>query len=46
MKFAPTFDGTESAILLAMYEEANGFYDSYTIAWKVNPGEQGWHASG
>jgi hypothetical protein len=40
MKFAPTFDGTESAILLAMYEEANGFYDSYTIAWKVNPGSK------
>lgn len=36
-KFAPTFDGTESAILLAMYEEANGFYDSYSLARKLNP---------
>jgi hypothetical protein len=38
MKFKPTFTNAESGILLAMYEEANGFYDSYTIAWKLNPG--------
>jgi hypothetical protein len=37
-KFEPVFDSTESAILLAMYEEANGFYDSYSLAWKVNEG--------
>ncbi len=37
MKFPPVFDEKESAILLAMYEEANGFYDSYTLAWKLNP---------
>ena len=36
-KFAPVFSSTESAILLAMYEEANGHYDSYTLAWKLNP---------
>ena len=36
-KFAPVFNSTESAILLAMYEEANGHYDSYTLAWKLNP---------
>jgi hypothetical protein len=36
-KFAPVFDSTESAILLAMYEETNGFYDSYSMAWKLNP---------
>ena len=37
-KFAPVFDDKESGILLAMYEEANGYYDSYTLAWKLNPG--------
>ena len=37
-KFAPVFDGTESAILLAMYEEGNGYYDSYSLAWKLNTG--------
>lgn len=36
-KFAPVFNDTESAILLAMYDEANGYYDSYTLAWKLNP---------
>jgi hypothetical protein len=36
-KFRPVFDPTESAILLAMYEEENGHYDSYTLAWKLNP---------
>jgi hypothetical protein len=36
-KFPPVFDKKESAILLAMYEEANGYYDSYTLAWKLNP---------
>ena len=37
MKFPPVFDDKESAILLAMYEEANGYYDSYALAWKLNP---------
>lgn len=37
MRFRPTFDDKESAILLAMYEEANGYYDSYTLTWKLNP---------
>jgi hypothetical protein len=36
-KFPPVFDKKESAILLTMYEEANGYYDSYTLAWKLNP---------
>jgi hypothetical protein len=36
-KFPPVFGDKESAILLAMYEEANGYYDSYTLAWKLNP---------
>ncbi len=37
MKFAPTFDNTESGILLAMYQEANGYYDPYSMTWKLNP---------
>lgn len=37
MRFPPVFDERESAILFAMYEEANGYYDSYTLAWKLNP---------
>ncbi|MFZ0761734.1 MAG: hypothetical protein WAM69_17450 [Candidatus Sulfotelmatobacter sp.] len=37
MKFPPVFDNKESAVLLAMYEEANGYYDSYSLAWKMNP---------
>ena len=36
-KFRPVFDDKESAILLAMYEEANGYYESYALAWKLNP---------
>jgi len=36
-KFQPVFDDTESAILLAMYQEANGYYDSYSITLKLNP---------
>ena len=36
-KLPPVFDDKESAILLAIYEEANGYYDSYTLAWKLNP---------
>jgi hypothetical protein len=36
-KFSPVFGDKESAILLAMYEEANSYYDSYTLAWKLNP---------
>jgi hypothetical protein len=37
MRFPPVFDDAESAILLAMYEVANGTYSSYTLAWKLNP---------
>lgn len=37
MKFPPTFDKTESRILLAMYQETNGYYDSYSMTWKLNP---------
>ena len=37
MHLSPVFDEKESAILLAMYEEANGYYTSYTLAWKLNP---------
>jgi len=37
-KFDPVFDSTESAILLAMYEEENGHYDSYLLTWKLNAG--------
>jgi len=37
MRFPPVFDEKERAILFAMYEEANGYYDSYTLAWKLNP---------
>jgi hypothetical protein len=36
-KFPPVFDYAESAILLAMYQEANGYYDSYSITLKLNP---------
>jgi hypothetical protein len=36
-KFEPAFNHTESSILLAMYEEANGYYDSYMLASKLNP---------
>jgi hypothetical protein len=38
MKFPPVFDDKESGILLAMYEEANRYYDSYALAWKLNAG--------
>lgn len=37
MRFEPMFDDKESAILLAMYEEANGYHDSYSLTWKLNP---------
>ncbi len=40
MRFPAVFDEKESAILLAMYEEANGHYDSYSLAWKLNPAVQ------
>jgi hypothetical protein len=31
------FDDKESAVLLALYEVADGTYTSYTLAWKLNP---------
>jgi len=34
---SPVFNDKESAVLLAMYEDANGTYISYTLAWKLNP---------
>jgi hypothetical protein len=37
MRLDPVFDDKESAILLAMYDEANGYYDSYSLTWKLNP---------
>jgi len=37
MRFPPAFDEKEGAILSAMYEVANGTYDSYTLAQKLNP---------
>jgi|GEM_PF-3153543 len=37
MRFPPVFDEKESAILLAMYEVANGTYTSYTLAKTLNP---------
>ena len=37
MRFRPVFDDKESAVLLALYEVANGTYTSYTLAWKLNP---------
>ena len=33
----PTFDQKQGAVLKAMYEVANGTYDSYALAWKLNP---------
>ena len=37
MRFPPVFDNKEAAILIAMYQAQNGTYDSYTLAWKLNP---------
>lgn len=37
MRFRPVFDNKESAVLLALYEVADGTYTSYTLAWKLNP---------
>jgi hypothetical protein len=36
-RFPPVFDTNERAILLAMYEVANGAFTSYTLASKLNP---------
>jgi hypothetical protein len=36
-KFKPVFDEKESAILLAMYEVANGAYTSFSLSTKLNP---------
>jgi hypothetical protein len=40
MRVPSVFDTRESAVLIAMYEVANGTYTSYTLAWKVNPTAQ------
>jgi hypothetical protein len=37
MRFPTEFDEKKVAILSAMYEVANGTYDSYTLAQKLNP---------
>jgi hypothetical protein len=37
MKAHPVFDEKETAILFAIYEDANGTYTSYSLAWKLNP---------
>jgi hypothetical protein len=36
-RFPPVYSDQESAILLAMYEVANGTYTSYTLAKVLNP---------
>ena len=36
-RFPPVFDDKETAILIAMYHAENGTYDSYSLAWKLNP---------
>jgi hypothetical protein len=36
-RFPPVFDDKEAAILLAMYEVANGTYGSVTLSRKLNP---------
>jgi hypothetical protein len=40
MRIPPAFDEKEGAILSAMYEVANGTYDFYTLAQKLNPAAQ------
>ena len=40
MPIPPAFDEKEGAILSAMYEVANGTYDSYTLAQKLSPAAQ------
>ena len=37
MTLPPAFDAQENAILIAMYEEPNGTYSSYTLSEKLNP---------
>ena len=37
MRFPPAFDEKEGTILSAMYEVANGTYDSYSLARKLKP---------
>jgi hypothetical protein len=38
MRFPPSFDEIETAILLEIYDQPDGTYDSYTLLRKVNPG--------
>jgi hypothetical protein len=40
MRVPPGFDWNEGRILDAMYEVANGTYDSYTLAQNINPSIQ------
>jgi hypothetical protein len=37
MSSSPAFDEKETAILMALYEAANGTYTSYTLASTLNP---------
>src|SRR5713101_3862724 len=37
MRVPPVFEDKEIDILIAMYEAADDTYDSYTLAWKLNP---------
>jgi hypothetical protein len=35
--FRPVFDDRASAVLLELYNSANGTHTSYSLAWKLNP---------
>jgi hypothetical protein len=35
--FRPAFDDRESAVLLELYDTADGTHTSYTLSWKLNP---------
>src|SRR3974377_1235550 len=37
MRFPPAFDETETAVLLEIYEQPDGTYDSFTLMKKLNP---------
>jgi hypothetical protein len=38
MRFPPSFDEIETAILLEIYDQPDGTYDSCTLLRKLNPG--------
>lgn len=37
MRVSPTFDDKETAILIAIYDDANHTHTSYTLGWRLNP---------